>query len=111
MTPLQYREAIAELGLTQEAAGEWLGVSGRTGQTYASKGPPEAVAMLLDQALYLRRRRKELVDMIDAIDKRGLTIGSAGKDETPSWRATLEGWLAEIDELSRDLPPGLASAP
>lgn len=47
MTPKQYRATIEALGLTQEAAGEWLGQSGRTGQNYALKGPPEPVAMLL----------------------------------------------------------------
>ena len=33
--------------LDQEGAGEWLGVSARTGQNYAAKGPPEPVAKLL----------------------------------------------------------------
>lgn len=47
MTGEQYKKAIERLGLTQEQAGEWLGVTGRTGQNYAAKGPPEAVAMLL----------------------------------------------------------------
>jgi hypothetical protein len=47
MTPKQYRAAIDRLGLTQEGAGEWLGVSARTGQNYAAKGPPEPVAKLL----------------------------------------------------------------
>lgn len=47
MTPKQYKAAIETLGLSQEAAGEWLGQSPRTGQNYAAKGPPEPVAMLL----------------------------------------------------------------
>jgi hypothetical protein len=47
VTSKQYREAIAKLGLSQEAAGKWLGVSGRTGQNYAAKGPPEAAAKLI----------------------------------------------------------------
>lgn len=47
MTGEQYKKAIERLGLTQVEAGKWLGVSGRTGQNYASKGPPEVVAMLL----------------------------------------------------------------
>jgi hypothetical protein len=53
MTPNQYKQAIAELGLSQERAGEWLGVSARTGQNYAAKGPPEAVAKLLRLMLRL----------------------------------------------------------
>lgn len=47
MTPKQYKTIIDALGLTQEGAGEWLGVSARTGQNYAAKGPPEPVAKLL----------------------------------------------------------------
>ncbi len=47
MSPESYRARIARLGLTQEAAGELLGVTGRTGQTWAADGPPLAVAMLL----------------------------------------------------------------
>ena len=53
MTPEQYKDAIQALGLSQERAGEWLGVSGRTGQNYAAKGPPEAVAKLLRLMLRL----------------------------------------------------------
>jgi hypothetical protein len=47
MTPKQYKSIIESLGLSQEAAGVWLGVSPRTGQNYAAKGPPEPVAKLL----------------------------------------------------------------
>ena len=47
MTPAQYKAAIAKLGLSQEAAGVWLGASKRTGQNYAAKGPIEPVAKLL----------------------------------------------------------------
>ena len=47
MSPEAYRKRIADLGLTQEAAGELLGVTGRTGQKWATEGPPKAVAMLL----------------------------------------------------------------
>lgn len=54
MTPAQYKSAIAKLGLSQEAAGRWLGVSPRTGQNYAAKGPPEPVAKLLRLVLRLK---------------------------------------------------------
>jgi hypothetical protein len=47
MTPDDYRRRIAALGLTQQAAGQLMGATGRTGQTWASGGPPRAVAMLL----------------------------------------------------------------
>jgi DNA-binding XRE family transcriptional regulator len=53
MTAKQYRAIIEELGLSQERAGLWLGVSRRTGQNYAAKGPPEPVAKLLRLMLRL----------------------------------------------------------
>ena len=47
MTPAEYRTAIASLGLSQQAAGRWLGVSPKTAQNYAKLGPsgPAAVAI------------------------------------------------------------------
>lgn len=47
MTPERYRSAIAKLDMSQHRAAVWLGVSKRTGQNYAAKGPPEPVAKLL----------------------------------------------------------------
>lgn len=49
MTPTEYRAALSTLGLSQQAAGRWLGVSPKTAQNYASKGPsgPAAVAVRL----------------------------------------------------------------
>lgn len=47
MTAAQYKKAIADLGMSQAVASDWLGVSPRTGQRYAADGPPEAVAKLL----------------------------------------------------------------
>jgi hypothetical protein len=54
MTPAQYKAAIKALGLSQERAGEWLGVSPRTSQNYAAKGPPEPVAKLLRLCIKLK---------------------------------------------------------
>jgi hypothetical protein len=49
MTPTQYKAAIKALGLSQERAGEWLGISPRTSQGYAlGEYPvPEPTAKLL----------------------------------------------------------------
>jgi hypothetical protein len=60
MTPKQYKTIIEQLGLTQEGAGEWLGVSPRTGQNYAAKGPPEPVAKLLRLMVRLKINTEEL---------------------------------------------------
>ena len=51
MTSEEYRAAIAALGLSQLAAGRWLGVSPKTAQNYATKGPSAPVAKLLTYAL------------------------------------------------------------
>ena len=49
MTPTQYKAAIAKLGLSQERAGDWLGIGRRTSQGYAlGEYPvPEPTAKLL----------------------------------------------------------------
>jgi len=54
MTARQYLDAIGKLGLSQQAAGRWLGVSPRTAQNYAAKGPPEPAAKLIRLVLRLR---------------------------------------------------------
>lgn len=62
MTADEYRAAIARLGLTQIGAGEVLGVSARTAQTYAAEGPsgPAALAIKLLLALPKEKRAKFL---------------------------------------------------
>jgi hypothetical protein len=49
MTPTQYKAALKALGLSQERAGDWLGIGRRTSQGYAlGEYPvPEPVAKLL----------------------------------------------------------------
>jgi hypothetical protein len=54
LTPKQYKAAIKALGLSQEGSGVWLGVSKRTGQNYAAKGPSEPVAKLLRLCIKLK---------------------------------------------------------
>lgn len=53
MTPSEYKSALRDLGMTQEAFGRWLGVSLRTAEYYAAKGPSapaaKAIQLLLDQ--------------------------------------------------------------
>lgn len=47
MSPTEYRAILRSLGLSQHRAAKWLGVSARTGQNYATKGPPEPIARML----------------------------------------------------------------
>lgn len=55
MTQKQYLAALEKLGLSQLAAGRWLGVSPRTAQNYASGGNvPEPVAKLLRLVIRLK---------------------------------------------------------
>jgi len=63
MTPATYRKVIAQLGLTQEAAGVWLGSCKRTGQAWAREdgnGPPELVAKVLRLMVRLKLPKEEL---------------------------------------------------
>jgi hypothetical protein len=50
MTADEYRAALKRLGLTQAGASRLLGVSDRTGQTYAITGPSGPAARVM-QAL------------------------------------------------------------
>jgi hypothetical protein len=56
MTPAQYRAAIKALGLSQERAGDWLGIGKRTSQSYAlgETRIPEPVAKLLRLTIELK---------------------------------------------------------
>lgn len=56
MTPNQYRAAIKALGLSQERAGVWLGISPRASQGYAlgEHDIPEPTAMLLRLMIKLK---------------------------------------------------------
>lgn len=60
MTPEAYRSALSTLGLSQLAAGRWLGVSNKTAQNYATVGPSgpaaRAIIMLLDMSPSARAR-------------------------------------------------------
>lgn len=51
MDAQEYRAALATLGLSQLAAGRWLGVSPKTAQNYASKGPSGPAAVAVRMAL------------------------------------------------------------
>lgn len=60
MTPEAYRTALDTLGLSQLAAGRWLGVSPKTAQNYATVGPSgpaaRAILMLLDMSPSAREK-------------------------------------------------------
>ena len=51
MTPAEYRAALSTLGLSQQAAGRWLGVSSKTAQNYATAGPSGPAARAIRMAL------------------------------------------------------------
>lgn len=62
MTPNQYRSAIAALGLSQSGAAQFLGVSLRCSQNWASGEfvVPEAVAKLLRLMIRLGLKPEEV---------------------------------------------------
>lgn len=53
MTGAEYRTVLQHFGLSHVRAAKWLGVSQRTGQNYATRGPPEPIAVLLRLAIRL----------------------------------------------------------
>lgn len=53
MTPTEYRTALTTLGLSQLAAGRWLGVSPKTAQRYATDGPSGPAARVVAMAVAL----------------------------------------------------------
>lgn len=67
MTPTEYRAAIKALGLSQERAGDWLGIGKRTSQSYAlgESRIPEPVAKLLRIMIELKLNP----DQIEGITK------------------------------------------
>jgi hypothetical protein len=65
--------------------------------------------MLVNHVNGLKLRTRQLQMMIDAIDARGVRIGTNNRDETKSWREQLKIWQNEIDELLSNHPSGLPS--
>lgn len=63
MTPTEFKTIIAKLGFSQEAAGEWLGVSRRQGQRWAAgdREIPKSVGMLLRVMM----KHKITIDQVD----------------------------------------------
>jgi hypothetical protein len=52
MTPTQFREALAALGLSQLGAARLWGINPRTVRRWAKNGPPQIVGVLLAQLLH-----------------------------------------------------------
>jgi hypothetical protein len=62
MTPAQFRDAIAGLGLSQERAARWLGINPRAAESYAlGECPiPQPTAMLLSLVIKLGLRPEDV---------------------------------------------------
>jgi hypothetical protein len=61
VTPKQYRDAIARLGLSQERCGVFMGRSPRQGQRWAAGEPiPESVAKLLRLMVRLKLKPEKV---------------------------------------------------
>jgi DNA-binding transcriptional regulator YiaG len=62
MTPKQYAEAIARLGLSQRAAGRFLGVDERTSRKWIAGDAriPESAAMLLRLMIRLKLKPEDV---------------------------------------------------
>lgn len=51
MTPDQYRQALADIGLSQRRAAKLLGINERTSRRYAERGVPGFASERVRQAL------------------------------------------------------------
>ncbi len=62
MTPKQYADAIARLGLSQRSAGKWLGVDERTSRKWIAGDAriPEGVAKLLRLCVRLKMKPEDV---------------------------------------------------
>jgi hypothetical protein len=61
MTPAQFKRAIAQVGLSQQRAGVFMGRSGRQGQRWAAGDPiPASVAKLLRLMVALNLKPKDV---------------------------------------------------
>jgi len=62
MTPTQYKAAIKAMELSQERAGDWLGIGRRTSQGYAlGEYPvPEPVAKLLRLCVKMKLKPEDV---------------------------------------------------
>lgn len=64
MTPAEYRAALETLGLSQLAAGRWLGVSRKTAQNYATVGPSGPAARAIRTVLNMTPAQREKIGEI-----------------------------------------------
>lgn len=60
MTGAQYDKHLERVGLSQRAAGAWLGIDERTSRRYVEGGPPESVAKLLRLMVKLKLTFEEV---------------------------------------------------
>jgi hypothetical protein len=117
MNASHFNRSLKYLNLSVYAAAPILGISLRQAQRYSSgedpqeiSGPVTNLLILLQRNIFeLKKRRHELLQMIEAIDTRGIRVGTNNRDETPAWRGQLKVWLDEIEDLLRNHPSGLPS--
>ena len=117
MNAAHFNKSLKYLNLSVYAAAPVLGISLRQAQRYSSgedpqeiSGPVTKLLVLLQRQIFeLKKRRHELLGMIEAIDQRGLRVGTNNRDETPAWRGQLKVWLDEIEDVLRNHPSGLPS--
>src|SRR5665213_3074362 len=101
MNATHFHKSLKYLNLSVYAAAPVLGISLRQAQRYSSgedpqeiSGPVANLLTLLQKDIFdLKKRRHELFGMIEAIDERGLRVGTNNRDETPAWRGQLKVWL------------------
>ena len=117
MLASHFNKSLKYLGLSVYAAAPILGISLRQAQRYSSGEDPQEISEpvtkllvhLQKQIFDLKKRRHELIGMIEAFDQRGIRVSANSRDETPAWRGQLKVWLDETEDLLRNHPSGLPS--
>jgi hypothetical protein len=104
MSAKEYREAIADLGLSQIAAGRWLGVSDRTAQNYAANGCDTRTGITLHLALQNIREIVRLNEQRELFLSKKMRIFEDKQDATAKTVARLNRWIAERRRIIAELP-------
>ena len=60
MTTIQFKDALAELGITQRAFAEFVGHHPDTGKRWAQRGPPPPVVKWVQYMLATRQKPHEI---------------------------------------------------
>jgi hypothetical protein len=114
MDAAEFVSNLKRIALSVYASKDVLGISLRQAQRYASG--EESVPMrtsrhlriIVDDLEYHKRWRRQLLDQLEFMKRDGFRIRSNGRDVTQEWKARLEGYLADRENLLLSHPSGVS---